>query len=71
MKTAMQEAIHHFGNISPNMHLSTTQIVYILEQFIVKEERQIVKAFNDGHHVDVGHVDKAWEYYNEKYNQNK
>ena len=34
-----------------------------------KEKKQIVKAFNDGHHADVGHVDKAWEYYNQTYNQ--
>jgi len=36
-----------------------------------KEKEQIVKAFNDGHHADVGHIDKAWEYYNQTYNQNK
>jgi hypothetical protein len=36
-----------------------------------KEKKQIVKAFNDGHHADVGHIDKAWEYYNQTYNQNK
>ena len=33
-----------------------------------KEKEQIVKAFNDGHHADVGHIDKAWEYYNQTYN---
>ena len=41
------------------------------EDLLEKEKQQIVKAFNDGHHADVGHIDKAWEYYNLTYNQNK
>ncbi len=42
-----------------------------IRKYWKKEKEQIVKAFNDGHHADVGHVDKAWEYYNQTYNQNK
>ena len=41
------------------------------KSLIIKEREQIVKAFNDRHHADVGHVDKAWEYYNQTYNQDK
>jgi hypothetical protein len=71
MKTAMQLAINHFDSIDNNMHLSTTQIKYILSQYLPQERINIIQAFNDGHHADVGHVDKAWEYYNQTYNQNK
>jgi len=39
------------------------------KSLIIKEKEQIVKAFNDGHHADVGHIDKAWEYYNQTYNK--
>lgn len=46
--------------------------VFIPQDFIEKakklEKEQIVKSFNDGHHADVGHVDKAWDYYNQTYN---
>jgi len=41
------------------------------DNYLEKEREQIVKAFNDGHNADVGHIDKAWEYYNQTYNQNK
>jgi hypothetical protein len=68
MKTALQLAINHFDSIDDNMHLSTTQIKYILSQYLPQERINIIQAFNDGHHADVGHVDKAWEYFNQTYN---
>ena len=67
MKTALQLAINHFDSIDDNIHLSTTQIKYILSGYLAQERINIVQAFNDGHHVDVGPVDKAWEYYNKTY----
>ncbi len=47
------------------------EVIDMCESQLNVEKKQIVKAFNDGHHADVGHVDKAWEYYNQTYNQNK
>jgi hypothetical protein len=63
MKTAMQELIDKLSNSIKFEYRN--ELVNALE----KEKEQIVKAFNDGHHADVGHVDKAWEYYNQTYNQ--
>ncbi|MEN9701292.1 MAG: hypothetical protein RIR55_607 [Bacteroidota bacterium] len=69
MKTAMQEAIEHFKNINYDLvNVPIQNVPHILEQLLEKEKEQIVKAFNDGHHADVGHVDKAWEYYYQTYN---
>jgi hypothetical protein len=67
MNTALQLAINHFDSIDDNMHLSTTQIKYILSQYLAQERINIIQAFNDGHYADVGPVDKAWEYYNQTY----
>ena len=69
MKTALQLAINHFDSIDDNMHLSTTQINYILSQYLAQERINIIQAFNDGHHADVGPVDKAYDYYNQTYKQ--
>jgi hypothetical protein len=69
MKTAMQDAIEHFKNINYILvNVPIQNVSYILEQFLEKEKEQIIKAFNDGHHADVGHIDKAWEYFNQTYN---
>jgi hypothetical protein len=65
MKTAMQELMEL------NDFLKIMGVTIEWEKYLEKEKEQIVKAFNDGHHADVGHVDKAWEYYNQKYNQDK
>jgi hypothetical protein len=77
MKTAMQELIDEMTKYL-DLHESpeVKEVLRILKASAIrkywkKEKEQIVKAFNDGHHADVGHVDKAWEYYNQTYNQNK
>jgi hypothetical protein len=75
MKTAMQELRNDIlieiklGYISE--HSALRIFNYIDALYLEKEKKQIVKAFNDGHNADVGHIDKAWEYYNQTYNQNK
>ena len=68
-KTAMQQLMDLMSE-QPFTFGNAINLV-ILNELIEKEKEQIVKAFNDGHHADVGHIDKAWEYYNETYNQNK
>ena len=68
MKTAMQELIDEVRKLRKNGFSVDDKY---LQGLLEKEKEQIVKAFNDGHHADVGHVDKAWEYYNQTYNQNK
>ena len=75
----MQELIkiledeNHLWNPRNNQDDNDTYLHCIDEaqKLLEKEKEQIVKAFNDGHHADVGHIDKAWEYYNQTYNQNK
>lgn len=49
MKTALQLAINHFDSIDDNMHLSTTQIKYILSQYLAQEKIQIIDAYEDGY----------------------
>jgi hypothetical protein len=69
MKTAMQElkdnSLFTEGEEYIQIVLKKKEWIELLE----KEKEQIVKAFNDGHHADVGHIDKAWEYYNQTYNK--
>jgi hypothetical protein len=72
MKTAIEWLLNeqHLLNIDDSL----TKMQYLSKrkkmerQAIEKEKEQIVKAFNDGHHADVGHIDKAWEYFNQTYN---
>jgi len=72
MKTAIKWLLNeqHLLNIDDSL----TKMQYLSKrkkmerQAIEKEKEQIVKAFNDGHHADVGHIDKAWEYFNQTYN---
>jgi hypothetical protein len=71
-KSAMQELIdlmksheaRGWGSMTFDFFFAQLDEMKALE----KEKEQIVKAFNDGHHADVGHIDKAWEYYNQTYN---
>ena len=69
----MQELIQWIDNdfrkqsTIPTIQQLKNKAEYLLE----KEKEQIVRAFNDGHYADVGHIDKAWEYYKQTYNQNK
>jgi hypothetical protein len=71
MKTAMQELEEklkdNLKQIVLNADYELMDKLFI--QGLEKEKEQIVKAFNDGHHADVGHIDKAWEYYNQTYNK--
>ncbi len=73
MKTAMQELEEklkdNLKQIVLNADYELMDKLFI--QGLEKEKKQIVKAFNDGHHADVGHIDKAWEYFNQTYNQDK
>jgi ketol-acid reductoisomerase len=79
MKTAMQELIDEMNLIKnllweEGLKDKSAMISDMIKKAVnklEKEKEQIVKAFNDGHHADVGHIDKAWEYYNQTYNQNK
>ena len=70
MKTAMQELIDLIRFTDKECY-ATMYNEGLFDKALEKEKEQIVKAFNDGHHADVGHIDKAWEYYNQTYNQNK
>ena len=46
--TALQEAIEHFKISNSQPSYSRKQIIYILEQFILKEYGQIANAYSDG-----------------------
>jgi hypothetical protein len=70
MKTAMQELLDELKEYQLEFNIPI-EVIDMCESQLNVEKKQIVKAFNDGHHADVGHVDKAWEYYNQTYNQNK
>jgi hypothetical protein len=70
MKTAMQELLDELKEYQLEFNIPI-EVIDMCESQLNVEKEQIVKAFNDGHHADVGHVDKAWEYYNQRYNQNK
>ena len=76
MKTAMQELVERLDKTEKQLenenNLVMSSALYaarsMAEELLEKEKKQIVKAFNDGHNADVGHIDKAWEYYNQTYN---
>jgi hypothetical protein len=77
MKTALQELIDDLKelkkdskerNQDSSFDIGMTFAIARAELRLEKEKEQIVKAFNDGHHADVGHIDKAWEYFNQTYN---
>jgi hypothetical protein len=70
MKTAMQELLDELKEYQLEFNIPI-EVIDMCESQLNVEKKQIVKAFNDGHHADIGHVDKAWEYYNQTYNQNK
>jgi hypothetical protein len=66
MKTAMLELMQWMEETEFMVNVGFIEKV---NELLEKEKEQIIKAFNDGHHADVGHIDKAWEYYNQTYNQ--
>ena len=77
MKTAMMELIDEMDLIKNQLweeglkdkSAMISDMIKKAVNKLEKEKEQIVKAFNDGHHADVGHIDKAWEYYNQTYNK--
>jgi hypothetical protein len=64
MKTAMQELEE---KLKDNLKQIVLNADYeLMDKLFIQG---LEKAFNDGHHADVGHIDKAWEYYNQTYNK--
>jgi hypothetical protein len=63
--TALKQAIEHFKNINSQPVYSNNQIVYILEQFLKKENK-----FNNNSEVFFNSIDKhlmiSELYYNEQ-----